>query len=310
MEVLLKMKNKWFVSLMAGVTLLSASFAGEAAQLDVYRNMLAQHSFTLKYNIAPTIMLEQEHNRSGMGEFASSGINWSNRPNQGTIVVDGTTCYMDKFDDGSSMVLVSPYSLPDGAKTMDELIKEKGEKSSTVTHMCMLIKNGETFSYYRYDNEKGKPRYAGRVSDGWERSQVVAGEHYTARNPFDAMMQETDYGDPRIAKMLAIISPPDPAQTFFDTPAYSLVNSGTLASGLSYEDYAASKGGRYYAARYYFDQGQLVKFASVSFPQSLDVAQGGVERNLITIEEFSPVPDSQYLSLPDGIRDVTKRGEK
>lgn len=305
------MKNKCFASLLAGVTFLSSSFVAEAAQLDTYRNMLSQHSFTLKYSIVPAIMLEQEHNRSGMGEYSISYDNWFRRPNQGIIVVDGATCYMEKFDSGSFRALGSQDVLSDGAKTMEELVRENGEKRpSSVKHTCMLIKDGETFSYYRSDNGKGKSSYAGRYSGGWERSQVVAGEHYTANGPFDAMMQEMDYGDPRIAKMLAIISPPDPAQTFLDMPAYSFVNSGTLASGLSYEDYAASKGGRYYAARYYFDQGQLVKFASVSFPQSLDVAQGGIERSFITIEEFSPVPDSQYLSLPDGIRDVTEREKK
>lgn len=305
------MGNKWLAAILAGTTLFCASFAAEAAQLDTYRNMLAKRSFMLKYSIAPWLMFEYEHNRKGIGEYGYSDVNWVGRPNQGVIVVDGTTCYMDKFNGSDFTVSVSPGSLSDGATTMDELVEKKGAtKPSSVRHICMLKKNGETFSYYRTDNGKGKFSYAGRFAGGYERSQVMAGEHYTAKSPFDAMMQETDYGDPRIAKMLAIIYPPAPTQTFLDMPEYSLVNSGTLRSGLSYEDYAASEGGRYYAARYYFDQGRLVKFASVSFPESLDMAQGGIEQSLIMIEEFSPVPDKQYLSLPEGLKVVTERGQK
>lgn len=285
-------------------------FATEAAQLDAYRNMVAKQSFTLKYSITPTIALEQEHNRKGMGEFAWFDTDWVVRPHQGIIIVDGGTRYLDKFD-GDFTVSVSQSSLSGGAKTTEEFVAKKGAaKPSPVRHTCMLVKNGETFSYYRIDNGKGKSSYAGRFAGGYERSQVRAGEHYTALSPFDAMMQETDYGDPRIAKMLAIIYPPDPTKTFLNMPEYSLVNSGTLKSGLSYEDYAASEGGRYYAARYYFDQGRLVKFAAVSFPESLDVSQGVIERSLIAIEEFSPVPDKQYLSLPEGLKVVTEWGQK
>lgn len=305
------MGNKWLASILAGMTLFCSSFAAEAAQLDTYRNMLAKRSFMLKYSIAPWLMIEYEHNRSSMGEYSNTDVSWVNRPNQGIIVVDGGNCYMDKFDGGEFTVSLSPGSISSGATTMDELVEKKGAtKPSSVRHTCMLKKNGETFSYYRIDNGKGKSSYAGRFAGGYERSQVMAGEHYTAKSPFDAMMQEMDYGDPRIAKMLAIIYPPDPTQTFLDMPEYSLVNSGTLRSGLSYEDYAASEGGRYYAARYYFDQGRLVKFASVSFPELLDMAQGGIEQSFITIEEFSPVPDKQYLSLPAGLKVVTERGQK
>lgn len=304
------MRNKWLASILAGMTMFCASCAVEAAQLDTYRNMLARRSFTLKYTIVPGLMTEYEHNRAGMGEYGHADTNWSGRPNQGIIVVDGGTRYMDKFDDGAFMISLSPGSIPDGAMTVDELVEKKGaKKPSSVRHSCLLVKNGETFSYYRIDNGKGKSNYAGRYVGGYERSQVVAGEHYTARNPFDAMMQEMDYGDPRIAKMLAIIYPPDPTQTFLDMPEYSLVDSGTLESGLSYEDYAASEEGRYYAARYYFDKGQLVKFASAVFPESLNVDEG-IELSLIMIEEFSPVPDSQYLSLPSGLKVVTESGKK
>lgn len=304
------MGNKWLASILAGTALFCSPFAIEAAQLDAYRNMVTKQSFTLKYSITPTFALEQEHNQRGMGEYTWSGNNWVARPNRGIIIVDGGTRYLDKFD-GDLMVSVSLGPLSDGATTMDELAEKKGmKKPSSVRHSCLLIKNGETFSYYRTDNGKGKSSYAGRRAGGYERSQVAAGEHYTAYSPFDAMMQEIDYGDTRIAKMLAIICPPDPTQTFLDMPEYSMVDSGTLTSGLSYEDYAASEGGRYYAARYYFDKGRLVKFAAVSFPESLDVSQGGIERSLIAIEEFSPVPDSQYLSLPVQLKVVTEDGQK
>lgn len=304
------MRNKWLASLLAGATLFCSPFAAKAAQLDAYRDMVVKQSFTLKYSIAPSFVLEQEHNQRGMGEYTWADTDWVVPPNQGVIIVDGGTRYLDKFD-GDLMVSVSPSSLSGGVVTTEELAKEKGEKKpSKVTHTCLLIKNGETFSYRRTDDGKGKSDYAGRYKGGYERSQVMAGEHYTALSPFDAMMQEMDYGDPRIAKMLAIICPPDPMQTFIDIPEYSLVDSGTLKSGLSYEDYAASEEGRYYAARYYFDKGRLVKFAAVSFPESLDVTQGGIERSLIDIEEFSPVPDRQYLSLPVQLKVVTGDGQR
>ena len=303
------MRNKFLASVLAGLAMFGAScLPAEATQLDAYRNMLAKQAFTLKYAIAPATLLEQEHNRSGLGEWTNKDYRWGKRPHQGLIVVDGATRYTDQFDGGTAFIDLSGSSLS-GTSTTEELAKKKTQTGS-IRHTCMLIKNGEVFSWYRIDDENGKPDYEGRYDGGYLRSQVVAGEHFTAVNPIDAMMQEMDYGDPRIAKMLAIIYPPDSAQTFLDTPDYGFVDAGTLASGLSYEDYSASEDGRYYAARFYFNQGRLVKFASVSFPESLDVAKDRIERSLIVIEDFSPAPVSQYLSLPAGLKDVTKRGEK
>ena len=92
------MRNKILISLLAGVMCFCVFHSStEATQLDTYRNMLAKRSFTLRYSIAPEMMFAytREHNRAGMGEISSIDMNkaYSQRPNHGIIVADGTTLY-------------------------------------------------------------------------------------------------------------------------------------------------------------------------------------------------------------------------
>ena len=63
------------------------------------------------------------------------------------------------------------------------------------------------------------------------------------------------------------------------------------------------------AIRYYFNGYTLVKIASAQFVYD-DKGQLQARRCIIKINEFSPTPAKEYLVLPNGIKEVTKKAKK
>ena len=93
-----------------------------------------------------------------------------------------------------------------------------------------------------------------------------------------------------------------------EMPSYRQVNSGWLNNGLNYVDYR-SDGRNMEAIRYYFNGYTLVKIASAQFIYD-DKGQMQARRCIIKVNEFSPTPAKEYLSLPAGVKDATKKPKK
>ena len=105
---------------------------------------------------------------------------------------------------------------------------------------------------------------------------------------------------------MAAVLPADRIIATPTTPVYKFVGSGTLDSGLSYEDFTAEKNNTFYALRYYFSGDKMVKIAMFNYTKS-GGAITGYEKHVLDIEEFSTAPDANYLQLPPGLKDATKR---
>ena len=91
-------------------------------------------------------------------------------------------------------------------------------------------------------------------------------------------------------------------------PIYRQVGSGWLSNGLNYVDYQ-SNGQNMEAIRYYFNGYTLTKIASAQFIYD-DQGKLQARRCIIKVNEFSPTPAKEYLSLPAGVKDATKKPKK
>ncbi len=274
------MKNKVFVSILAGIIGICTNLTSvNSAHLDAYRSMLANRSFTLKYEIVtpPTRRTNHAVDMEWGVMFDTKHVSLC--PLQGIVVMEGDNRYTE-----TTYRTVTYGVAENDGKT------QKSSVSPDERSHCMLIKNGEVFEFYRSDFPNGKKSYDGRTSS----------------DPYEEMNQEIGYGNPVITQLLEAIRPSEHG-SFAELLTYNFQGTGSLSDGTSYEDYAARKDGQFYAMRYYFNHGQLVKVASATWPQNLEIAENGYEKCVIRITEVSSVPDQNYLSLPVGLKVVTKR---
>ena len=287
-----KMKTKNFVAALLAGSMMAGAFVADASQLDAYRNILASKHFTIKYEI---VTPQPRHiNRDIVavyeGELLSTGFYLANRQYKGIVVSDGKDRYTEVCYEGQKQLS------SEGRGTYK--VQESGE-----TATCVLVKGDDRFFFTRL-MEKGKPAYYGTGKKG----KIESGENI--KSPYESMMEEMEYGNSDISPLLAGILPPNQKVAFWKTPNYQFEDSGYLDNGFSYEDYASSQDGRFDVVRYYFLQGKLVKIASASYTKNSDGSIDRFNKCIANITEFSPVPEIVYLSLPQGVQDVTKRDEK
>ena len=160
--------------------------------------------------------------------------------------------------------------------------------------MCRLRKGNENFLFTR--RTKGdRVQYYGEG-----RNKIRA----NSRNYLAELLEGESYGDADMTRLINAIMPDEDKSA--DMPRYTHVKSGELSDGLSYEDYKSSDGGVLSAIRYYFDGDRLVKIAAADYRKDSD---GSIEGRhcIIEIEEFSSKVESEYLTLPTELKDVTKR---
>lgn len=277
------MKNNFIIAIMcAGFMFLN--FNGvSAAQLDAYKKMVSEKTFTLKYNVTPKISRQTNRETTAYGLM--------------------TMRYFDLDSIKSKtrrMVVETPNArYQETATNVSQLNGKVQEENAT----CALIRNGDYYDWRR--TQKGKSvNYAGRVRGGYVRSEVVANSSNLFKDPYDALQQVYNYGNPIIAHFLGAIVPPNPNETLLDIPQYSFKGSGKTSEGLTYEDYRASKNGKFYAIRFYFNDNIMKKAAMVI--SSNPATSGNYERYVIDIEEFSSMVDPSYLSLDGKLRIAEK----
>ena len=274
----------------------------EAAKVDAYRNIISSERFTIKYTIIEppvhvtnsAVTLDQDINRSapydfnqnknifsimlGKFEMIKKNPTDSNADDfKGVVVCDGANRY---FEDTS----VPDYLTP-----------------AEATKLCVLKKNDERFRF-RYWQDKGKIKYWGNYGAKGVYANLEEGAGIM--NAVDVMKEDYSYGI--LTTALAPMISTDKVIATHYTPEYKFVGSGTLNGGLSYEDFFGSKNGFNCAIRYYFDGDTLSKIAVFDYIMK-DSRVQSYEKYLVQIDEFSSTPDQSYLTLPEGLKDKTRR---
>lgn len=303
------MRKVLLTALLLGAFAFSSSC--DAAKVDAYRDAMINKSFTLKYNITtPPVRRTNKELHFLKSDLFSTGTfydlasnNFERRVVSGIIVVDGENKYVEKnFAPYSTIYLIrSPLGRTQGAAD----VWENEEVSA-----CTLIRDDEVFNFnWNYDSDGQKRYYGNRGIFGSYSSSVKANDDkHGSRSPYEKLLDEYNYGNPALAQALTALLPPERVIDTPDTPEYKLIGSGYLSGGLTYEDFAGEKNGIHYAVRYYFNGDRLVKIAAFSY----DEDSSGIKdytKTKVDITEFSNKPDQTYLSLPESLKNKTKRKE-
>lgn len=161
---------------------------------------------------------------------------------------------------------------------------------------CRLQNENGTYVYTKY-NEGQKTSIWGT-----KKNTVVANQ----TNNVAYMLQGDAFGGGDMTRLLNAMLPDNMKSS--EMPSYRQVGSGWLSNGLNYVDYQ-SNGQNMEAIRYYFNGYTLTKIASAQFIYD---NQGKLQarRCIIKVNEFSPTPAKEYLSLPAGVKDATKKPKK
>lgn len=137
---------------------------------------------------------------------------------------------------------------------------------------------------------------------GTKKNTVVANR----TNNIAYMLQGDAFGGGDMTRLLNAMLPDNMKSS--EMPSYRQVGSGWLSNGLNYVDYQ-SNGQNMEAIRYYFNGYTLTKIASAQFIYD-DQGKLQARRCIIKVNEFSPTPAKEYLSLPAGVKDATKKPKK
>ena len=276
--------RKIFFALLAAFMLLVSE--GEAAKIDAYRNAFLSNSFTLKYGIqkVPVIQTNSDGILSRYG-FLDTTRSFDDAKFNGIIVFDGDNSYIEISNEKYETDLGINYSgsqikIPAGGR-------------------CALIKDGELFEFF-WDMKKNQKRYYGGQSFfGTSKTVRLGGSGRISDS--ERVIREYNFGMPEIARALMPILPPEMIISTPQALVYKFFNSGTLDSGLTYEDFISDNANIFSAIRYYFNGSDMAKIAQVSYVK----ANGkiiGYEKSVIHIKEFSTAPDQNYLKLPEGLK--------
>lgn len=269
------MMKKFLVA--GAVSMLLASSTAMAGQLDAYKNMLANKQCTIKYEYIYQDERDKfvtDINRYVMKYMAKSDT--EEKPNfAGVIVLSGDNSYTER---------------------------ELGPN-----HYCEIKKDGYVYPFKRFETDKGI-KYQGNKE---EQHGILAfgapSDNKVEAHPVNDLRElryGNEYGGGEIATMLDVIHKDETALR--PGKVYWLAASGSLSSGLTYEDYQwAGANGDVDLIRYYFNQGALTKIASVHYVKKSDGSVSG-KHYVVNIKEFSSVPDENYLKLPEALKDVTK----
>ena len=262
------------------LTILLAIFMGlhlaSAGNLDKYREMLNNRNCTIKYEF---IYQDERENYKDDMNLQVMKLN-------------------EKYSADTKRNFPGVIVLKDDASYI-----EMGEYSR---HYCEITKNGYVYPYQRFESEEGI-KYVGNISGG---GIFGGGQNRVEGHPLNALNMiryGQYYGNDEITEMMRVIRPE--TEALRPGKIYWLAGSATLPNGITCEDYQwAGANGDVDLIRYYFENGNMVKIASVHYVKLADGRVKG-KHYVVKINEFSNVPDESYLNLPDKLKDVTKYGE-
>lgn len=204
--------------------------AAESARIDIYREMLQNNSYTIRYeNLtpAPRVTNRDRIEMYGKSTLAVESNDYlTNKPKIGVITAENA----DKYE----------------------------EVGFDNFYMCRLSRNGEDYFFSKY-----------KKSNRWEyvgtrRNRVAANE----KNYLAEILEGKSYGDSDMTRLLNAIVPSNDKSA--QQANYKFIAQGELADNLFYEDYRADNDGVNEVIRYYFEGEKLVKIASASYYRKSD----------------------------------------
>lgn len=238
-----------------------------ASPLNYYNQLLANNSLTIRYE--NTTPLPRVTNRDKVSIYGKDGMNLSK--------VNFLTNRPFK-----GVVVVN------GSDKYEEIGNDE-------VSICSLTLGDKVF-FFTKALEKGKIIYYGNEGAG----KVSASN----RNLQAEYISGSSYADPNLSRLLSALLPA--AKLPMDMPYYKNVRSGKLPNGLVYEDFYTEQEGTEEAIRYYLNGNSLVKIAAASLKHLPNGTVDG-DKVIIRIKEFSNMPDTSLLTLPEGLKDVTKK---
>ena len=240
----------------------------EAAKIDAYRDILMSRSYTIRYNnLTPAPRVT---NRDKAALHGKNGL-----------ATGANDLFVNRPMSG---IVVS-----DGNDRYEEVGYDD-------FFQCRLTKNDENFIFTKYKSKTG----TGFDYYGKRKGKVEANN----RNYLAELIDGESFGDADFSKLLNAILNNDEKSA--DMAEYSLVDSGTLDNGMTYEDFSSDDNGELSAIRYYFNGDKLVKISFASYSRDkFGKAQGS--KCIVKVLEFSSKPDLSLLTLPSGLEDITKR---
>lgn len=176
----------------------------------------------------------------------------------------------------------------------DDRYEEVGDG---IFDMCRLTKGNEIFLFTKYTKDNHMTYY------GTKKNKVEA----NSRNYLAEIIEGQSYGDEDMSWLLNAMLTDDSKSA--DMPRYFHIKSGKLNNNLNYEDYKSDEKSTLSAIRYYFEGNKLTKISAVSYKKLSDGNVSG-RKCIIKINEFSPTPNKNFLSLPVGLEDITNRNSK
>ena len=202
---------------------------------------------------------------------------------------------------GQSTMDTSTVNMLQNKPTVNTVVcdgnKKYEEISSGMFSSCRLKTGNDNYSFARITN-LGKTEYFGH-----KKGEVMS----TPVNLEALVAYGESYGDPEMTTFLSALLPD--AQKTEGMPKARFVNEGYLDNGSNYEDYEITVNDSKEIARYYFKNYALVKIAGARYYTDATGKLNGT-KIILQVDEFSPTPDKKYLSLPEGLKDTTKRDKK
>lgn len=291
----------------------------EAAKVDIYRNALINKNFTLKYEITkvPVYSSMREGNLTFEGALQNKvAKKLSDALHGGIIVVNGEDRYIETHNEAFEMESAdfSNLSIAACSDIKYDAKNKKHKFKVPESGVCNLFKGGDVFEFI-WTKNGDKKKYKGMVPKemfGYRYFDYKSGEIqanvYNLRTPYQDLIEEFNYGVPEVALILMPLLPREKIIATAWTPEYKFFGSGSLAGGLTYEDFVSDKNNFYSAIRYYFSGENMIKVAVASYIKNNGKIQS-YEKRIIDITEFAPSADLNYLKIPEGLKDTTKRAK-
>ena len=279
----------------------------DAAKVDIYKNAIANKTFTLKYKVNefPIHNISKEvtfkTNFWGKDKITTKSNTQQEKDSGGIIVFNKEDTYLEQS-----------FDIP----VMNAGFLVTGKTNFKPGGGATLFKNGETFSFSFELNEDGTKKYFSQNMWGGRTSKVKAQSKKAVEknderiakylNPYQKLFIDYNFGNTDLYQALAPILPPSQVIATPNTPTYNFVGSGNLDGGLTYEDFYGEKNNFHSAIRYYFSGDKMVKIATFNYLKDENKISF-YEKHVIDIEEFLTTADENYLQLPENLQDTTKR---
>lgn len=256
----------YFFSFLVSVLFFISANVVEASSLDYYKSVINNNRMTIKYENITP--LQRNTNRTKVSINGKSGMNLDNIPILTNRQFNG-------------LVVI------DGEDKYEEITCDD-------ISMCCLTK-GDKVYFFTKKREQDKYEYYGNEGKG----KVSA----SGRNLMAEFMQGITYADPHLTHALLAITPLSKIPKTL--PVFSVLGTGVLDGGLIYEDYYTKSLGVEEGVRYYLEGNKLVKISIASLKMA-DDGKEDFSKIVLKISSFSDNPVTEYLKLPDGLREVSK----